>query len=196
MASKRLTAISVAQVRPRGKRYEIADAGCVGLYLQVYPSGAKRFAVRYRLNGRPAKHTLAAGLGLAAARTAASEIRQKVERGVDPNEERRAAKAAAEVAAGTTLRAVAESYLRQQEAKPEGERLRSISQRRATFERLIFPELGGRPIGEIKRGEIVKLLDKVEVERGGRMADEVLNQLRVVMGWHAIRDEGFRSPLV
>src|SRR5262249_57390097 len=85
MASKRLTAISVAHVRPRGKRHEIADAGCIGLYLQVYPSGAKRFAVRYRLAGRAAKYTLAAGLGLAAARTGASDVRPKVEHGIGPS---------------------------------------------------------------------------------------------------------------
>jgi integrase len=196
MASRRLTAISVAQIKPRAKRYEIADAGCVGLYLQIQPSGAKRFAVRYRIGGKPAKFTLAAGLGLAAARTAASEVRQKVEQGIDPGQEKKAARTAAEIAAGTTLRAIAEAYLRQQEAKPEGERLRTIGQRRATFERLIFPLLGGRPIHEIKRGEVVKLLDKVEIERGGRMADEVLNVLHIVFGWHAIRDENFRSPLV
>ena len=196
MASKRLTAISVAQVRPRGKRYEIADAGCVGLYLQVYPSGAKRFAVRYRLAGRPAKYTLAAGLGLAAARTAASEIRQKVEQGIDPSGEKKAARAAAEIAAGTTVRAVAEAYLRQQEAKPGGERLRTIGQRRATCERLIFPNIGARPIGELRRGEIIKLLDAVEIERGGRMADEVLSCLNIVFSWHALRDENFRTPII
>ena len=196
MASRRLTAISVAQIKPRAKRYEIADAGCVGLYLQVQPSGAKRFAVRYRLNGKPVKYTLPAGLGLAAARTAASQVRQKLEQGIDPRQEKVAAKAAAEIAAHTTLRAVAEKYLRYEESKPQGERLRTIGQRRATFARLVFPVLGGRPIGEIRRGEVVKLLDKVEIERGGRMADEVLNQLRVVFGWHAIRDEDFRSPLV
>jgi integrase len=196
MASRRLTAISVAQIKPRTKRFEVADAGCVGLYLQVMPSGAKRYAVRYRIAGKPAKFTLAAGLGLAAARTATSEIRQKVEQGIDPSQEKKAARTEAEIAAGATLRAVAEAYLRQQEVKPEGERLRTIGQRRATFERLIFPVLGGRPIHEIKRGEVIKLLDKVEIERGGRMADEVLNQLRVVFGWHAIRNEDFRSPLV
>jgi integrase len=196
MPARRLTAISVAQIKPREKRFEVADAGCVGLFLQVQPSGAKRFAVRYRINGKPAKFTLAANLGLAAARTAASEIRQKVGQGIDPFQQKRAAKAAAEIAAGTTLRAVAEAYLRQQEAKPEGERLRTIGQRRATLTRLVFPVLGGRTIGEIKRGEVVKLLDKIEIERGARMADEVLAMLHIVFGWHAIRDEDFRSPLV
>jgi integrase len=196
MASKRLTAIGVAQARRREKRYEIADAGCVGLYLQVQPSGKKGWAVRYRLDGKPAKYTLPDGLGLAAARTAASEIRQKVEQGIDPSGERKAAKAAAEIAAGTTVRAVAEAYLRQQEAKPEGERLRTIGQRRATCERLIFPKIGVRPVGQLRRGEIIKLLDEVEIERGGRMADETLGCLSVILGWHAIRDESFRTPLV
>jgi len=196
MPSKRLTAISVAQIKPRPVRFEVADAGCLGLYLQVQPSGAKSWAVRYRIDGKPAKYTLPGALGLAAARTAASEIRQKVEQGIDPNGEKRAAKAAAEIAAGNTLRAVGEKYLRYEQAKPEGKRLRTIDQRRATFERLIFPVLGGRPIGEIKRGEIVKLLDEIEIVRGGRAADEALTMLKIVFDWHAVRDENFRTPIV
>src|SRR5262245_42365781 len=131
MVSRRLTAISVAQMKSSVRR-EVPDAGCVGLYLQLQPGGGRRYAVRGRLNGKPLKYTLPVGLGLAAARTAASEIRQKLEQGIDPRQERRAARAAAEVAAGNTLRAVAEAYFRQQEVKPEGERLRTISQRRAT----------------------------------------------------------------
>src|SRR6516165_1453593 len=196
MPSKRLTTISVAQIKPRPVRFEVADAGCLGLYLQVQPSGVKGWAVRYRIDGKPAKYTLPGALGLAAARTAASEIRQKVEQGIDPNGEKRAAKAAAEIAAGNTLRAVGEKYLRYEQAKPEGKRLRTIDQRRATFERLIFPVLGGRPIGEIKRGEIVKFLDEIEIVRGGRAADEALTMLKIVFDWHAVRDENFRTPIV
>src|SRR5262249_5305332 len=51
-------------------------------------------------------------------------------------------------------------------------------------------------IAEIRRGEIIKLLDKVETERGGHAADEALSVLRIVFDWHAIRDEDFRSPIV
>jgi len=196
MAKRGLTAISVAQIKPREKRFEVPDGGCAGLYLQVQPSGAKRWAVRSRLDGKPTKFTLAAGLGLKAARAAATELLHKVEQGIDPRAEKQAAKAAAEVRAGNTLRAVAESHLRFEEAKPADKRLRTIGQRRAVFERLIFPKLGGLPVAQIKRSEIVRLLDNVLAERGPRMADEVLSVLSILFTWHAKRTDDFHSPIV
>jgi integrase len=196
MAGKRLTAISVQAIRPQDHRVEIPDKGARGLYLVVQPSGRKSFAVRYRFDGKPKKLTLDAGISLAGARAAAARALLDVERGIDPTKAKAAARIASELADATTLRSVAEAYLEREEGRPAGRRLRSIGQRRATFERLIFPVLGGRPIGDIRRGEVVKLLDKVEAERGGRMADEVLVMLRIVFDWHALRDEDFRSPLV
>jgi hypothetical protein len=194
--AKRLTAIGVEQTKARERRFEVPDGGCVGLYLQVQPSGNKRWAVRYRLNGKPQKFTLAAGLGLKAARAAATEVLHKVEQGIDPSAEKRAAKVAAEVRAGNTLRVIAESHMRFEESKPADKRLRTIGQRRRVFERLIFPKLGGLPVAQIKRSEIVWLLDNVQAERGPRMADEVLSVLSILFTWHAKRTDDFHSPIV
>ena len=177
-------------------RREIPDAGARGLFLIVHPSGRKRFCVRYRHGGKTRKLTFAAGLSLADARKEAAAAMAEIERGRDPAVARATAKAAAELAAANTLRAVAESYLVGEERKPADKRLRTIASRRATFERLIFPVFGGRPVADIRRSEIVKLLDHVEAERGGRMADEVLGVLRIVFDWYARRDDGFRTPIV
>src|SRR5262245_27284811 len=154
--AKRLTAIGVEQIKPRATRFEVPDGGCVGMYLSIQPSGKRRFVVRYRIAGRPAKYTLDAGLSLKAAREAATAVLNKAAQGVDPAGARREAAAAAELAAGDTLRAVAERYLQAEERKPEAKRLRTIPQRRATFERLIYPDLGGRPVHEIRRGETTR----------------------------------------
>jgi Arm DNA-binding domain len=56
--AKVLTAAAVEKIKPKAARQEIPDARMQGLYLVVQPSGAKSWAVRYRLNGRPAKFTL------------------------------------------------------------------------------------------------------------------------------------------
>jgi integrase len=61
MMTKTLTAASVAKSNAPAKGCrEIPDGGCVGLYLQVYSSGRKSWALRYRRpqSGRPAKLTL------------------------------------------------------------------------------------------------------------------------------------------
>ena len=197
--AKKLTALAVAAIQPGSQRREIPDGGCAGLYLVVQPiTGAKSWAVRYRHQGKSRKLTLGdvAALPLAAARKAAADALHVLATGTDPAAAKRNARIAAEVAAGTTLRAVAETYLQREEAKPIEKRLRTIWQRRATFERLIFPSsLGSRPIAEIRRGEVTKLLDEVETSRGSRMSDEVLGCLRILFDWHAKRDDDFRSPL-
>src|SRR5262249_39393285 len=78
----------------------------------------------------------------------------------------------------------------------EGPRLRSAGDRAATFDRLVYPVLGDRPIDEIRRTDIVRLLDQIEDERGASMADQTLAYLRRVFTWHASRSDEFRSPIV
>ena len=59
--AKNLTAASVAKLRPvKDRLIEIPDAQAVGLYLLIYPSGKKIWALRYRRpkDRRPAKLTL------------------------------------------------------------------------------------------------------------------------------------------
>ena len=55
----RLTVKSVEAVTPTEKRREIPDDILPGLYLILQPTGAKTWAVRYRLHGRSHKHTCA-----------------------------------------------------------------------------------------------------------------------------------------
>ena len=48
MTSKILTATAVKNFRPGTAPRQIPDGGCVGLYLIVYPSGRKTWAMRFR----------------------------------------------------------------------------------------------------------------------------------------------------
>jgi integrase len=61
---------------------------------------------------------------------------------------------------------------------------------------LVYPTLGGVQIDAIKRTDIVRLLDKIEDERGPVMADKTLAILSKLFSWHASRSDEFRSPLV
>ena len=70
--------------------------GVAGLYVQITPKGGKTWVLRAALGGRRAE----IGLGgfptvtLAQARNKAREARDKIERGLDPMAERKAARAA------------------------------------------------------------------------------------------------------
>ena len=202
--AKRLTDIAIRNLKPQADRYEVRDA-VSPLRVVVQPSGHKSFIVRYRspLDGKPAKLTLMAGISLAAARKEAADALYEVEKRRDPGTAKKAAKAKAIVAATNTFRAVAEEYLtikcgvrRDGDEITFAGKLRTAATRLATLERLIFPALGKRPIAEIRRREIVKLLDKIESDNGPVMADRVLAIIRSLMNWHATRDDDFRSPIV
>jgi hypothetical protein len=82
-----LTDRVVQQAKTKGARVEIADAVLPGLYLIVQPSGAKSWAVRYRLGRRTRKLTLPGRypvLSLAKAREAARMALESVTAGGDP----------------------------------------------------------------------------------------------------------------
>jgi integrase len=186
----KFTDIGVRNLKPEGERFEVRDKDQRGLYLVVQPSGAKSWAVRYRFNGEPRKMTLL-GVTLAQARKLAADVMFQVAQGIDPIKARKAEKDNAAIAAGNALQAVAETYM-----QLEGNKLRSRRDRRSIFERLIYPKLGHRPIGEIERDDVTALLDEIAVENGERMADMTLSVLRRLFSWHETRTSKFRSPLV
>src|SRR5260370_28269894 len=82
----KLTAKYVENVRPDRVRREMADGGCVGLYLLLQPSGHRSWAVRYRFNGRPMKLTIGSWpeVSLLDARVAAGAARKRGKQGEDP----------------------------------------------------------------------------------------------------------------
>jgi integrase len=193
----KLTDLQVKNLKPKtgadGKpqRTEVPDPGHAGLYVVVQPNGRHGYAVRYRFAGGTRKLTLPKGITLAAARKLAGDAMHEVSQGRDPGKAKAATQDKASQSAADTLEAVTESYL-----KREGSKLRTFKARRSMFVRLVYPVLGSKPIADIKRSDIVKLLDKVEDEQGPRMADDVLMAVRRVMNWHAARGDEFRSPIV
>jgi integrase len=158
-----------------------------GFGLMVTRRGHRSWVVQYRVGQRSRRMTIKGTLTLEEARKQAKAIQGVVAKDGDPLGERRTK----ELAARNTLRRVAETFLDR-----EAKRLRSIKQRRATFERLIFPTLGARQIDTIRRSEIVQWLDKVEDERGPASAHEALAYVSKLFNWHASRDDEFKSPIV
>jgi integrase len=187
----RLTAKSVEHIKPSAMRREIPDDGCSSLYLIVQPSGKKSWAVRYRYQGHPTKLTLIGVTSLAAARKAATDALHELEQGNDPAAARKADKIEAMEAEANTVANVCARYL-----ALEGKKLRTAGQRESIFRRLVYPAIGERPIGEIKRSEIAAMLDEIEVGAGPRMADVTLATLRCAFHWYEKRSDEFRSPII
>jgi integrase len=157
------------------------DVKVPGLALRV-GERAKTWTLHVTLNGKRKRLTLGPypAISLAAARARALEARAQMAEGLPPIAN-----------GGNTLKAIAEEYQRR-----EGHRLRTADERQAILQRHVYPSIGDRPIGEIKRSELVRLLDQIEDTAGPRMADVTLAVVRRVMNWHASRSDDFRSPIV
>jgi integrase len=163
------------------------DEGLPGFGLVVTSTGHKSFVCQYRHKHESRRMHFKRGLSLEEARKQARGAIGAVAKDRDPLGERRKA----EAEATNTLKSIAEEYLAR-----EAGRLRSIDQRRACLERLIYPKFGSRQIESIRRSEIVRLLDKIEDENGPAMADHTLAILRRLFTWHAGRSDDFRTPIV
>src|SRR5262249_16510094 len=165
------------------------DSEMSGFGVMVMATGHKSYVAQYRARGQSRRYTIgdAAKIDLDTARKRARQIFGEVAHGRDPVADKRKEAEADR----NSLRAVCESYLAR-----EGGKIRTGELRRATLERLVYPKLGARQIDDIRRLDVVHLLDDIEDTRGPAMADQTLAILRRVLNWHAIRDDDFRSPIV
>ena len=196
------TDIAIKHLKPGDKRREIPDPGARGLYAIVEPSGFKSFAVRFRFDGKPKKLSLG-NISLSAARKAAAHALHEVKEGRDPTTTKKAAKAERKIVEANTLAAITAKYFtiecglqRDGETLTFNGKLRSANRRFADVRRLVLPVLGNRPVSQIRRSEIVALLDKIEIDHGPTQADAILAFVRRIFSWHAARDDDFRSPIV
>jgi integrase len=231
MTTKKLTDIAIRAMKTPEKRQEI-PAGS-GLYLIAQPSGSKGWALRYRFGGRPQKLTLGRWfegdikdapepkidglLTLKGARMlAAAELHKIKAKGHDPAAAKRKAQEEQDRRRENTFRAVAEKYMKLEagmrldgDGNPTGfnEKLRTARERWLMLERSAFPTLGGLPIAEIRKSDVIKLLDKLSVGdlkdrhgykiKGGNVAaDRLLAVIRKIFSWYATREDDFRSPIV
>jgi integrase len=183
LAKRPLTERTIASLKPDGKRRIVWDY-VPNFGLRVTENGAKTFVFVKRFPGSPHPSTRAIGqygaISLEDARAVAQEWHKAIRQGVDPA-----------AAKQETFGAICEEYMAR-----EGSKLRSARNRQANLDRLILPTFGARPIGEIKRSEIIRLLDRIEDERGREMAHKALAVMGKIMNWHAARSDTFRSPIV
>jgi integrase len=189
-----LTARSVENIKPDPScRLELPDGALPGFYLVVQPSGAKSWAVRYRVDGKPKKFTLGPypRLSLGDAREQARTALRLASEGRDPSALRIAAQL--EVDALTRLRfsSVAAEFI-ERYAKP---RNRTWPETERLLTKADLASWQDRDLRSITRQEIVVVLDRM-VERGAPIqANRLVAALRRFFGWAVERGILDASPV-
>jgi hypothetical protein len=163
----------IRAIKPGDSRKRLGDGD--GLYLLLFvKGGAHGWRLDYSINGRRKTLSLGTypGVLLSAAREKADKARERVAQGVDPSDDRKAAKEAAVQqreterleAAGLpapgTFEAVAREWWEtiHAPAVSEGHAERMLIR----LQNDVFPFIGRRPLAEIEPPELLAVLRKIE----------------------------------
>jgi integrase len=170
-----LSAVKIDAAKARDKQYMLTDGS--GLHLLVMPNGSKLWRLRYRFGGKQNFMSLGSypEVSLASARGKRDDARKLIAEGVNPADQKRQNKFAAEVAGRNTFGAIAEEYLQKLEASGASEA--TLKKNRWLLIELASP-LSKRPVAEITPAEILVLLQKYE--KAGML--ETAKRLRGVIG--------------
>ncbi|MFC7459158.1 tyrosine-type recombinase/integrase [Hydrogenophaga defluvii] len=162
---------------PERKQARFADAG--GLYLQVSPSGSKRWFLKYRVGGKEKQLALGSypDVTLASARLARDAAKQQKASGVDPIQARKLEKLKGIRPEGDTFKAVAQEWYGKQVGRWSPMHAHRVMQQ---FERDLFPWLGERPMPGIEPMELLAVLQKIEARGAVETADRALMLARQV----------------
>src|SRR5258708_2160553 len=162
-----LTDTAIRAAKPREKSYKLFDA--LGLYLEVAPTGSKLWRLMYRHDGRENRLALGAhpDTSLKQARERRDAARRQLAAGVDPSSQRQAEK----LATANTFEAVAREWLALQEKKLAPS---TFAKAGWTFETLVFPYIGSRPIAKLGAVDVLKVLKRIE----GRGIHETAHRTR------------------
>ncbi len=193
MKKESLTAKEVQYMKPdpSGKRLEVPAGPPGGLYLVVQPSGTKSWYFRYRFKGRTRVLTFEKrydDLLLAGARAEAEAAREQLRNGIDPG-----AIQADQVEAPEpdTVKRVIKEWLERDIKK----RTRTAKETERICNKDILPTWKERLVTDIRRSDILRLLDSI-VDRGsGVSANRTLNVLRRFFNWTMQRGLVEASPV-
>lgn len=182
---KALNAKAIDAFKPKVKRYEVHDLLCPGFSLRVFPTGRKVFTVKYRygLKQRRLPIGVHPRITLAEARNKALEALRLVDEGIDPAARRRTL--------GMTVESICADFI-QKYAK----RNRSWKETERILQREFVAVHGQRDIREIKRHDIIEMMDGA-IERGAAyQANRIHSNLRKLFNWCLERGIVEASPVL
>lgn len=188
--ARELTALDVKRLaHPGGGRGNVtyAAGGVSGLLVQVTPGGGKTWLLRTLAGGKRRE----IGLGgypdvtLAQARERAREAKASIRAGVDPIEQRKAARAALATARkrGVTFSEAVEKFLANKLAEFRNEKHRK--QWRATLDTYAAPAIGETLVSDIGVSDVQRVLEPIWQGKT-ETASRLRGRIESVLAWAAV----------
>ena len=162
-----------------------------GFGVRVTANGTRAFVLNYRLRGREHRFTIGAWPDWSALKAVreARNLRQRVDRGENPIEDR------APSPTTVTVASILDDFVARH-VRNKNQPLRSADEYESAFNRLVKPRIGNLGIYEVRRSHVIKMLDEIEDANGPVMADRTLAYVRKAFNWYATRDDQFNVPIV
>ncbi len=190
---KVITDAMVKKVKPAptGKRVEFWDAVVPGFGLRVTDAGGKTFFLRTRTGGEQVRMSWSyPATSLEAARVAAKEALEEVEKGGNPKTRRIEEIAEERRRRADTVEQIVAAFITRY-AKPKNKGWKATEQ---ILQANIVSRWGERPIGSIAKRDVIELLDAT-VDRGSPvMANRLLAYIARLFGWCVERGIIDHSP--
>ncbi len=191
MPKSKITKTALDALQARAADYIVWDTEIANFGCKVTPAGRKVFIVQYRMGGRGSpvrKYTIGpyVKLTLQQAREQARVILLQVASGADPQQQK------VEKKAQIGKDRVADLYALF--AAQHVEQNRSARETKRIFEHDILPKIGIRSVHEIRKTDLIRIVQDVD-QRGARiMANRVLAAMRKFFNWLVSRAIIEKSP--
>ena len=170
-----LTDTAIRNAKPAAKCARLFDGG--GLYLEVSPPGGKLWRLKYRFGGKEKRLALGAypAVSLASARAKRDDARKLLAEGIDPGEQRKAAKAVRAGLAANTFEVIGREWYAKVSASMAESTKDNLSRRLDAY---IYPEIGHKPISSLTAADLMRVIELIE-KRG---ALDVARRAHNIMG--------------
>lgn len=188
-----LGALAVSRLNMPGFHFV---GGVPGLALQVLPTGARTWVLRAMIAGKRRDMGLGgysqSGMNVARAREAALAARLKITQGIDPINERRAAKSALRAARAKemTFKAAAFAYIAAHEAGWKNAKHRQQWENTLTVH--VFGKIGDMMVQDVELPHVLSVLEPIWRDKT-ETASRLRSRIELVLDWATAR--GYRAGL-
>ena len=145
LVNRPLTELAIKKAAKATARYDIFDASVRGLGVRIAPSGTKSWFIMRRFNGKMLRTTFGRypEVGLADARLRAPEVLLKMSKGNTSQ-------------GNDTFDTIVAEWIKRDQSKNK-----SVEQVKTAIRRHVSPVFSGRKLDEIKKQDIIKLIDQI-----------------------------------